>query len=235
MGLDLVEIMIRVEERFGISIPDEEVPGLLSAGHLHDVVVHELFGRRVSGCPTRAAFYRLRRGLVSVLGVERRSVRPSTAIAELIPRRSRRRTWKLLRQELALNLPPLLQPDSVIAGRFVWACAAVTATACLLGIVIGWRPAIGLGLLSVVVTALVGYAVSTRLATLPWLDYQTVGGLAEGVVRHNYEAFAAAEPSTDQYDEVWEAIRDVVAISVGVKREKISRGSRFVEDLGASF
>jgi len=51
-------------------------------------------------------FYRLRGELIDVLGVERRDVRPSTRLEDLIPVGKRRAVWKHLRRR-GLGLPKL--------------------------------------------------------------------------------------------------------------------------------
>ena len=48
-----------------------------------------------------------------------------------------------------------------------------------------------------------------------------------------YKEFSAAGPLTDESEEVWQAVCEVVAEVLGVKREELSRASRFIEDLGA--
>ena len=49
MGLDTVELMMRVEDDFGIEIPDEVAETLVTVGMLSDFIVAEL--GRVSGVP----------------------------------------------------------------------------------------------------------------------------------------------------------------------------------------
>ena len=56
--------------------------------------------------PTARTFYRLRRELIEVLGVNRQEVRPSTRLEDLVPRNRRRAVWQHLRKQ-GLELPEL--------------------------------------------------------------------------------------------------------------------------------
>ena len=76
MGLDAVEIVMRTEDEFSISISDDEAGAAATVGDLYRVVLAKL--DVTPGCLTSKAFYTTRRALVGSLGVPRRSIRPST-------------------------------------------------------------------------------------------------------------------------------------------------------------
>jgi hypothetical protein len=57
-------------------------------------------------CPTSRTFYWLRSVLMRELGLDRHAIRPSQALADLIPEDSRRKVWRQLRRD-GLALPPL--------------------------------------------------------------------------------------------------------------------------------
>jgi hypothetical protein len=42
MGLDTVELVMRIEEEFGIEIPNAEAPKLAVLGDMHDYIVRAL-------------------------------------------------------------------------------------------------------------------------------------------------------------------------------------------------
>jgi hypothetical protein len=83
MGLDSVELVIKVEETFGIQIPDEDAAGIQTVGQLHDYLVHRMqeMGLEVEPrpksdvCLAATAFYRVRRAWLSVLDAERSALR----------------------------------------------------------------------------------------------------------------------------------------------------------------
>ncbi|HEY7518665.1 MAG TPA: hypothetical protein VIE36_10275 [Methylomirabilota bacterium] len=114
-----------VEEAFQIAIPDEDAQRMFTPG---DVVTY-VFGRVGSenghGCAEQRAFYRLRRASIKVFGQQRSAIRPATRWADVLPRRQRRRNWRLLHQ--ATGTPHW--PRLTVLGRVPDAVATVGGTA----------------------------------------------------------------------------------------------------------
>ncbi len=55
MGLDLVELIMEIEDEFGIKIPDREVGGIRTVGLLAECVARHVREKSsVCGCPTDA-------------------------------------------------------------------------------------------------------------------------------------------------------------------------------------
>ncbi len=96
MGLDGVELVMDVEEKFGVAIPDDLAQTMRTVGDLYEYLVTQCNGDRQSGCLTSAAFYQVRQGICKTLRVERHDVRPATWIDELVGRSSYRRSWARL-------------------------------------------------------------------------------------------------------------------------------------------
>ena len=102
-------------------------------------------------CPTSRTFYRLRSVLMRELALDRHAVRPSLALADLVPEDKRRRVWQELRQE-GLRLPAL----RVSRSRH-WASAAhVLHMAIAVSVwcrnVLGMLVAVPLGLIDYMIT-----------------------------------------------------------------------------------
>src|ERR1700677_3880962 len=92
MGLDTVEIVLRVEETFGVDLPDDELGSVATVGDLYKLVLSRLDGSYA--CLSSRAFYRVRKSMVEVLGVSRRSIRPSTKLQPLLGNRQSVERWK---------------------------------------------------------------------------------------------------------------------------------------------
>jgi acyl carrier protein len=84
MGLDSVELVMEIEDEFGISVPDADAELIETAGQLHAYVCHRLRPVAPGVCPSARASFLLRRTLVAHGPVTRAAVRPSSRIAELI-------------------------------------------------------------------------------------------------------------------------------------------------------
>lgn len=113
MGLESVEVILEIEDRFGISIPDEDASRIRTVGDLVDVVhrrieesARECENTSPQACRSSRAFYRLRRELLRLLPLARHDVQRFASLEELIPRNTRRRTWQAL-QGAQVRLPQL--------------------------------------------------------------------------------------------------------------------------------
>ena len=61
MGLDSIEILMKVENTFGIQIPDREAEKIITIKEFHDAVWRHLSGRCTDKCKSQALFYKLRK------------------------------------------------------------------------------------------------------------------------------------------------------------------------------
>src|SRR5437016_10170395 len=111
----------------------------------------------VSYCPTSRTFYRLRSVLMRELALDRHAVRPSLALADLVPVHRRRQVWHELRRE-GLALPALRLSRSL---RFAGAAHMLhmAINVCV------WCQNL-LGMLVAVPLGLIGYVITRRWAVL---------------------------------------------------------------------
>ncbi len=124
MGMDVIELVMEVEDKFGIKIEDEEYELLPTVQDLHDLIVRKR--RQISGksrkanrvepttCLSLVAFVGLRRALVNLFDVPRNRVRPGTNLDDVFPVELRLARWSELAGELAgelgMTLPMLARP-----------------------------------------------------------------------------------------------------------------------------
>ncbi|HKB37229.1 MAG TPA: acyl carrier protein [Gemmataceae bacterium] len=142
---DPLAVVMAVEEKFGVTIPDEEAEKICTMGQLYDFVLAHVVRGRAQVCVTSAAFYRLRRALGEVCGVPRERVRPRARLEDLVPFFDRPRYWQELQARLSdLRLPPLRRPAWLVrwidALSLVPLFLAVLVTVVLIG-VLGQTPA----------------------------------------------------------------------------------------------
>lgn len=233
MGLDTVELVIRVEETFGIAIPDAEAETIVTMGDLRRYVVARLgleeSSRARSRCPSQLAFHRLRRALVEGLGVDRGLVRLATPMGALVASEGRREVWDRLAKALDVPLPRLVWPARV-SNAFVIAFVFGVPAVAWLGIVAGVSPADGFaaGVILLIVLGLLAAALAAPLATEVPPACATVRG-AVGLV-----LFRALESIRDEVDSgtIWDVLRQIVAEQAGVDAAGLTEATSFVGDLG---
>lgn len=221
MGLEGVELVMEVEEAFGIVIADEEAERTRTVGQLFELVVSKLSSSQ--GCASMVAFNRLRRGLCAVLGTPRRSVLPQTRLDQLLPARRRRAGWRQLSAASGLHLPSLRTPRWVLAVVLV--VVVLTAIMDLLGTGVGITDPVVAVLLAGAVLAIV----TGRMAGRPPAGCVSVGDLAQAVASRYPSLSASARPDEGQ---IWSTIVDRTSRVGGVDPARVTRDARFVDDLG---
>ncbi|HSG69337.1 MAG TPA: acyl carrier protein, partial [Planctomycetaceae bacterium] len=163
MGLDIVELVMEVEDAFGIQIPDKDYEQIRTVGDLHDYIVRHRQppdvedSNKARVCLTSATFLRLRRAFIQLFGISRRSVRTSSQLDELVPRVNRREKWNQLQEMVQLKLPALERPFWLF---FLLAVCVISLASCFLWLI---AP---LGLAGILVTLFLMIATSMGLAAL---------------------------------------------------------------------
>lgn len=233
MGLDYVELVMRIEERFGIAIPDEEASTIETAGDLYKLVLSKLRGVKTDRCLTSAAFYRVRRGFVDGLGISRRKIAPSLVLETILPRKSRRGKWQLLQQAAPVEIPDLQFPKSVVT--FIAGIGTLLAGSLLAATFFNQRISNGSlvlwGLLGIAAVMFLLTKLCTPLAVAFPNHVATVGYLAKGVLSRNYQQLAASISGYNEAD-VWEALQRIIADQIGVANDKVTLEARIAQDLG---
>lgn len=131
---DLMALVMAVEKKFGLTIPDEEAEKITTMGQLYDYVFARIARGQPQVCVTSAAFYRLRRALGEVCGVPREQVLTRARLEDLVPLADRPRLWRELRARLSnLHLPPLRRPAWLV--RRLEAASMVPLVLGLVGVV----------------------------------------------------------------------------------------------------
>ncbi len=232
MGLDAVEILMDIEEEFGISIAEEEI--LPTMGSVHDYLLEKCGVRnRSGGCPTRSAFYRVRRVVAKIFRVDPRTLRPKTEVLPLIGRWHRERTWRRLEEELGLELPKL---ENRTGAGVSWGAALAGGIGFVIATALSRDPSVGIAfaLVALIPGVLIGFAIGLCWIPTVWRPCRTLGGVARSVVAINYcEFHPAVEPNADvEGDPIWERLCKVIVDQLGVERESLRRETDFVKDLG---
>ena len=224
MGLEGVELVMEVEDEFDVTIEDEIAPSLQTIGDLARYVTWQMRSKwpRVL-CPTTKCFYEIRRLLREQLPVQRRDIRPSTRLNELIPCRLRGRILRSLSRRSFWV--PELQPSRVMSWiGIVSALAAGVSVGVLSGLSAGILFGIILGFITLYATWTVVYWITIPFTVCFPAGYETVGDLVR-----------RATPNYDAQDEidtnVLDHIRLIVSQQMGVPIEKLAAQTNFTHDL----
>jgi hypothetical protein len=112
MGLDIVELVIRIEETFSIQIPDRVASELTTPRKVTDFILTQVDESHAPlTCLSQKAFYMLRRGFIHHLSLPRRQFRVDATLREIVPEESRDGVWKEIGSALgAKKWPAMSRP-----------------------------------------------------------------------------------------------------------------------------
>jgi hypothetical protein len=104
MGLDTVELVMRIEETFGIAIPDSAASRLLTPNDVTDYILTRV---EVSDAPlpclTQKAFHLLRRSFTRTLQTPRKTFRPDATLKSLLPDEGAEDAWASIGREVGVK------------------------------------------------------------------------------------------------------------------------------------
>ena len=106
MGLDSVELVLAIEEEFGIDIPDRDAEKMRTVGDMYEWLKIRLSTADPQACLTQKVFHKLRRALVENYSLDRSKISPDTCLSELIPPSAVEEGWPFLQLFIDLNTPP---------------------------------------------------------------------------------------------------------------------------------
>jgi len=115
MGLDGVEVVMGVEEYFGIAIPNHVAQDILTPGMLVDFIVSQVETRSSETCLSQQVFYRLRRGFKKQIAALAPTVDLDTPIKEMMHKDQWPKVWSAVRADVGSDDWPVTLPR---AGLF---------------------------------------------------------------------------------------------------------------------
>ena len=228
MGLDAVELVMAFEEKFALTIPDEEAEKMITPRHVIDYIYAQVQHSNAKACLSQHAFYRLRKALQSELGLQRAAIRPATLLASIVPLSDRGRAWERAGNALELGVWPALSRSRETVLAIATGSAAVGAA------VYAASPpfAFAFAGASAVATAVL-LTRATQHLRLHFVTPTTVGQLAELMVARD-----AANPKPEgevgwSREQVRAVVRAIIIDHLNVE-PTFSDDASFVDDLGVA-
>jgi acyl carrier protein len=224
MGLDAIEIILEVEDRFGITISDAESEQVRTVGDLAAIVDARLAAASQLRCPSFESFLRVRQFTRDFLSRPQLRLKPSTVIATIIPLGRRREMWSQLNAWLGDTTPPLRRPKPIAISIAVICLLALAA-----GIAAAWidMSFVLIGFLTAEALAIALCVVTIPCCVVPPANLTTFGDLTRRVTGLT----ASTNPPMNP-DEAFAALREIIVDALGVKPEQVVPTARFVQDLG---
>jgi len=241
MGLEGVEIVMKVEETFDIAIEDSEAEKTVTPGQLIELVLSKVGRTSEAACLTQRAFHRLRALLIGQCGFKRNHIRPETLVADLFPRSTRK---EQLRQILAhigsAKEIEFVRPDwlnRLIVMAMLFSGMAIT-------VFLSWHPIssqsffinfvfgtpIVAGILFLVFFGWLAFFATRWMCIEFKPSMTTVGHLSRWIVA-NVPEVVKAPPGQWSREQVSQIIRMIVIDNLDCEKE-YREEAHFVKDLG---
>lgn len=224
MGLDGVELLMEVEETFGIAVTDEEATTARTPRMLIELVLSKLRIVRETTCLSQKAFYLLRRALMDHVGAARRAIRPDTPLHELIDTDQAGQLWPNLSRTLAVpRWPELVRPRLLVAGIHALTGIALVATF-VRTLPLSFQAAVILGLAAAIVVEVAAFYV-----TRPWRTH-VPDDMAS--VRDVVPYAATSERIAQTREQVALIVKILVIEQFGLEEADYREDADFGRDLG---
>lgn len=242
MGLDAVELVMRTEDEFGITLTDDEAGSIRTVGDFYQIVLSKLDAS--PSCLSSKAFYRTRQALISCLQVPRREIRPSSDLESLLPAPTRRQQWGEIAEHLKLEFPHLQYPARwrqrfFRIGALISAIVVLTCSTLMLRTYPGFLSGFALWIPAFAMWMILFAAIhSTFKRSATWLQTelpcQTAGELSRLILTSNYQFFSpiGEQNTTISKDYVWKKLVEIICDQLQVEPSEVVPNARFVEDLG---
>lgn len=246
MGLDLVEIKMQIEDRFEITLEEEdwftaEGRVIETAGDLYVTILRKLIVWRSARQDIRLNFEiweEIRDKLSVVTERPHESIRLWDSLQNLFPTSNRRERWQRLREMSDYRLPELEYPKWVPILGLLLALGMGILDLFHIWQIPGARwlwPLICLiGIWMMVETYTKFLSICARFRTRFPDRLQSVKDLCRHVIDKNYRNMQVqyTPPTSEFCRDVWDQMVEVFQEALGVDREEIKPESRLIADLG---
>jgi acyl carrier protein len=149
MGLDGVELVMALEEAFGVELSDDEVYKSETPRIMSDVIFAKLRATDKKICQTQRAFYILRRALMKLLDLKREEVTLDLRFRDFVSKGNHKEFWQQLQSATkARKFPDLARPIWLTLLLAISSLALLVVFKGLFGFVPAAVIAIAFGILS---------------------------------------------------------------------------------------
>lgn len=226
MGMDGVELIMALEEQFGIEIENETAEGLVTPVKVIDYICTKLQMTDEKRCQSQRAFYLLRRALVQKSGRRRSEITPKTKLRDLFRETDCTEQWLDLKKSVdARGWPRLSRPvwmqNAMLAGSVAsWAAMIFLFHRMNLGVanevMLGFLAALVAGSALSAATRSFIYAIPRRIVTVADLVPYAESSNAIQWTR----------------EDIARKVREIVIEQLGIKESEYREDAHFINDLG---
>lgn len=227
MGLETVELVIRFEEAFGITISDEVAASMTTPRVVTEYIVTQVATADRSSCLSQQAFYFLRRGFSNQFHLSRNAFHPDLSLQTLIPKETRKTVWHQLQTEMGPKvLPQLARPLWLFSFLFVITVLVSVFVSYVTPLPFQIRLVLGLAVLTA--TGVILSVVTRPFRTEFQRRFRTVAALVDYLLLHSPHSFKR-EQRTWTRAQIAETVRAIIVDVTG--KTNFTEDSHFIDDM----
>lgn len=220
---DFEFFLYELQLSFWIEFSECDVVAAGTVGDLFDTVIRQLGDFDSPRCLTSLAFYRLRRTLIDLSGLDRQSVRPTTSLRGLLPPKLCCAWWLAIETGLRLRVPRMRPGGTAVTAYIAIVGLAVLAFVLVVAKFVSWE----VGIMIEWGTPVLIWFLWKGASRLPRkIPAETFGDLVRMVVTLN-QAKLAREAGGSTVNQAWTAFRELLSQWSDVPAAAITREMRF--------
>lgn len=231
MGLDSVEILVKVENAFGIRIPDREAEQIITVGDFHETVWLHIADRHSDKCKSQQLFYSLRRSFADRFDFPSQEFKLNNVPEEIFPAANRRQIYLSFASTENLQLPELVltKPWSMILESFGWATilGGLLTSIVLINFFDYSKWVLLIPVIGIVLTICLSDLLNPKRTVI---EEPTIREFVQKALVLNFSTFLANEGTNRR--EMEAVINRIIAEMAGLELEEITPEKRIGDDLG---
>lgn len=231
MGLDVVELVMEIEDEFGISIQDKDAEKLQTMSDTQKYLQNILKSRKKFPCPNQHAFYQIRKALMKTGRFSRNTISPRSETQQFIPSENKHQFWKDFGDRIDLKLPSLALNSKIIKGSLIAPLIVLVIVFCWNIENNGFIYATGSALCSLMVAFIIIGIFLLALKCIPTLNIDIPSGCKTLKEISIFIACRNYLPENLPTDNIWNRLCRVVSEVAGVEEKELKPETSFIHDL----
>ncbi|MCT4666176.1 MAG: hypothetical protein N4A45_13200 [Flavobacteriales bacterium] len=211
---DIEDLLVKVEESFGIEFFENELVNIQTFGELCDYIKNKIQLDKKDDCTKQQAYYKLRKAITSILKVDKDKILPDTQLTELLPRQIRKSRINQIEQNLGFKLSLLRPPHFITNFLFLLLVGS------FISLFFSWQ----LGLIGIGFS-IGGLWLAYRLGNE--LDLKTVRQVAEKMTQEHYLK-SRRNPKSYNEKEIEKVLIDWFSNDLLIDKSKLTRETRLI-------
>ncbi len=217
MGLDSVELLMAMEDEFGVRFDDADAMECITPGHAANYIFWFVRKNKNESCPSQRGFHKIRKLLHENFNIKRNDISPELDLINILGH-DIRKNWQKLQDLIGVEyFPPLEKSISLRISTIL-----VPSFICFILYFFEYSPLL---IMSVFIILNIIFNLATsKLATHIPKEFSTVAKLIPFV--------GCSNDNILNREQILIRVIEITSEQLGIPRDEIKENSHFVKDLG---